>query len=1359
MLNLKKNYSGELEQNWISLTLASFYEQYADKQKQPDFYQKSLNELQAVLQLKDSPKLVAIAKSIQKNIESQDLKIMTEDYGSPDKPAKALVKFRNVDTLYLSVYTDLKPEIKKGLVKADSVWKLLDSAKLVKEKEYVLPQVKKGFEYSSEFLLPKLPQGHYLFLFSSKQNPDFNKDIYAWREINFSQLAFFQSWNGKDLQFYVSDRESGKPISEAEVDFSFKTSSKSQKKYQLKTNSEGLATISPENINNSVDISGFVSKEKDSLFFGNQPYLWKQTKEKEHKKSYSINSYLLTDRKIFRPGQTLYFKGFVAFQKDKKQQTADKFPVKISLYDSDHNLVEEKQLITNKMGSVEGEFKLPKSGLTGKYSLEITEGVENGKWKKYVDKFKKERINIQVEEYKRPRFEVKFEDLAETYFLKDSVQLQANAKAFFGGNLSNAEVRYTLKRSLEYTPQMDYQIYRTYNKAETLKTGELKTDENGHFQIDFIAEPQNEISKETDPIYNYTLEVEVTDINGETHTTEKSVKISYSGINAELLSPEEVVLGKENEAVLSFKDLNQTSTAAKGELKIYQYKVPKRVFKERVWEIPEYQMISKEDFRKYYPYEVYDSLDLKENWTKKLVKTLEVSKAEKWNLKYDEIEELKPGEYLLEFKGEGVKNLPLKIQKTISISAPEKSKELTEFVKSTFEETGKSNSPKIKAEFEASEDLYILWEVANDKNWKTQKVLELKKGKNIFEIDFPKNSQLLGSQYFYIKANDYFSKGNMIDRKQEKTENLQFEIEHFTDKLHPGNKEIWKLKLLDNQGKPVKAEVLASMYDASLDSFIKENTDWNINLQETPWRYYIPRPNLSNIIGYSFGKKTSFSFNIPRKIYFTQSFFNTTDLETFGYNFVYTQRAQTEHLEKLENKFPFFDENTKEAKVSGVVVDQDGLPIPGTQIQLNSKKKTTTDLEGRFTISAKFGDTLQVSSIGFKDILIKVFTSNIKVQVKEGGPLEEVAVSYSQVSAPQALAGRVNGLTSNADLNETSKHTEKALDVSSSINLFIVDGKPMTKEEVLQINADEIIQIDILKAEEAVKLYGNQANNGAAVIITKSSLEDLQEIKPRENLQETAFFYPNLKTDKKGNINIEFETPEALTRWKFQAFAHDKNLQQAYIMRHAITQKDLNIIPNFPRFFRAGDTIQISAKVNNLSKKALNGQVLLKFTDEIKQKEINLTLNSEKSNVKNFVLEAKENAETYWEIIIPEGVEALRYEISAKAENFTDAETNIIPVLSQREFLTESLPLWVEPQQEKSFVLENLQNQTSKSLKNHKLIFDFTARPIWTAIEAMPYLTQETYASADRIFDLYYSYTLGERILKENKDIAELVKS
>src|SRR5690625_2096036 len=139
------------------------------------------------------------------------------------------------------------------------------------------------------------------------------------------------------------------------------------------------------------------------------------------------------------------------------------------------------------MGSVEGELKLPKSGLTGKYSLEITEEVENGKWKKYVYNFKKERINSQVEEYKRHRFEVKLEDRSDTYFLKDRVQLQANAKAFFRGNLSNAEVRYTLKHSLEYTPQTDYQIYRTYNKAETLKTGELKTDENGHFKIDFIA--------------------------------------------------------------------------------------------------------------------------------------------------------------------------------------------------------------------------------------------------------------------------------------------------------------------------------------------------------------------------------------------------------------------------------------------------------------------------------------------------------------------------------------------------------------------------------------------------------------------------------------------------------------------------------------------------------------------------------------------------------------------------------------------------------------------------------------------------------------------------------------------------------
>lgn len=1361
--NLKNNYSGKTEQLWIRLALARFYADYADKNDQPDFNQKALEQLQPILELKEGSKLISIAKNIHKKIMFQNLRVTTENYGSPQKPSRALVHFRNIDTLYLSVYTNLKPELNDGLVQVDSVWKLLDDHKLTVQKEYVLPKVNNGFEYSAELLLPQLESGHHVLIFSSHKNPDYHKDVYIWREIQVSQLAFIQSWDGKELQFYVTDRDSGKPVSDVKVDFQLKKSPKSKENHQLITDSDGLASLELKKVDDMMEIMGNLSKGDDRLVFGNQSYLWPQREEDDYDNDdYELHSHLLTDRLIFRPGQTVYFKGFVTFYNKNKAKMADGFKVSIGLYDPSNNLVEEKILTTNKMGTVEGEFKLPKNGQTGSYTLEIDEEVEKGKWQKYVDAFEENDIDIQVEEYKRPRFEVKFDDLTETYFLGDQVELKVNAKAFFGGNLSQAQVRYTVKRSLNYNRAMDYQLYRKYNQPETIKTGELQTDAQGNFQLDFMAESENELKEISGLVFNYIVDAEVTDINGETQRAQRRLQISNTGIEANLMGVNEVVLGKENKLTLDFTDLNQTSTEAKGQLKIYRYDVPNRILKERVWKIPEHQMISKEDFRKYYPYEAYDSLDLKENWSKQLISVLEIPKTEKWELKYDEVEGLEAGEYVLVFEGEGIKNLPLKAQKSISISIPDQPKVLTEFVQVDYELNGTSKAPILKAQFDASETTYVLWEVANGKNWKSRKVLELKKGKNVFEIKIPKNTKTLGSTYAYIKANANFAERRNVYQKASDIEALHFEIEHLTDKMRPGNKESWKLKLVDEDGKPVKGEVLASMYDASLDGFIKGKTDWNIKLGERPWYYSYSQPNLSRINHASFGRNTSYGFNTSQIYGSVQGFFEVAGLETFGYDFVNADRKQYLYLAALEFKYSTETADLGTNQIQGLILDEEGFPVPMVHVYLDSENTTSTDFNGRFVISAAIGDVLRISAVGYPDTTVKISSQRTIVYLERGAILEDVLITAydAPVQMKRAeLQGKVSGLTSSGAPGAVDAiviRGANSIEASTEV-LYVVDGKPMSAQEIKQLNVDEILQVRVLNTEEAIKIYGSQGANGVVLITTKAGLEAIENITPRENLKETAFFYPMLQTDKNGRISIEFDAPEALTRWKFQAFGHDKNLRNAHLVHHSLTQKELNIIPNFPRFFRAGDKVQISAKVNNLSDKVINGQVLLKLINEITQEELELT--SEKSVLKAFTVDAEGNTDVFWEIEIPEGVEALRYEIAAKSGNFTDAETNIIPVLSQREFLTESLALWVEPHQEKSFVLENLKNQNSQSLENHQLIFDFTARPIWTALEAMPYLTAETYASADRVFDLYHTYTLGEQILAENKDVAELIQS
>src|SRR5690606_33748262 len=129
---------------------------------------------------------------------------------------------------------------------------------------------------------------------------------------------------------------------------------------------------------------------------------------------------------------------------------------------------------------------------------------------------------------------------------------------------------------------------------------------------------------------------------------------------------------------------------------------------------------------------------------------------------------------------------------------------------------------------------------------------------------------------------------------------------------------------------------------------------------------------------------------------------------------------------------------------------------------------------------------------------------------------------------------------------------------------------------------DNVVGISFLESKKAIDEFGNVGKNGA-IIITTDKNQSLNQVQARKNLQETAFFYPNLKTDEKGNVKIQFTTPESLTSWKFMATAHTPDLRTGYFETTVRTQKDLMVVPNPPRFLREGDEITFSSKVSNLS--------------------------------------------------------------------------------------------------------------------------------------------------------------------------------
>ena len=270
--------------------------------------------------------------------------------------------------------------------------------------------------------------------------------------------------------------------------------------------------------------------------------------------------------------------------------------------------------------------------------------------------------------------------------------------------------------------------------------------------------------------------------------------------------------------------------------------------------------------------------------------------------------------------------------------------------------------------------------------------------------------------------------------------------------------------------------------------------------------------------------------------------------------------------------------------------------------------------------------------------------------------------------------------------------------------------------------------------------------------------KDLLKVQARKNFRETAFFFPKLRTDKNGKVSFNFTMSEALTKWKFQILAHTPQLNSASKTLQTITQKELMVIPNTPRFLREKDTITLSAKIANLTNNHLSGFAKLILTDAISGKEINQKLKNSNSS-KNFVVDKNGNTNVSWNLYIPKNTQAIQYKIVAKAGDFSDGEQNVLPILTNKMLVTETLPIWVRDNQTKTFTLDQLKNNTSSTLQNYKLTLEMTPNPIWYALQALPYLMEYPYECAEQTFSRYYANTLASFVANVNPKIQDIFNS
>ena len=263
----------------------------------------------------------------------------------------------------------------------------------------------------------------------------------------------------------------------------------------------------------------------------------------------------------------------------------------------------------------------------------------------------------------------------------------------------------------------------------------------------------------------------------------------------------------------------------------------------------------------------------------------------------------------------------------------------------------------------------------------------------------------------------------------------------------------------------------------------------------------------------------------------------------------------------------------------------------------------------------------------------------------------------------------------------------------------------------------------------------------------------LGNVAPRKNLNETAFFFPQLTTDRDGVVKLEFTMPEALTTWRFLGFAHDTELRSGALFDQVVSAKDLMVQPNPPRFLREGDVIEFSAKVTNQSENAQSGRVALKLTDAISEVSVDEAYGN-LANEQLFALAPKQSKSFRWKLAVPDGAKPIIYTTVAATEKMSDGEQGMLPVLSNRVLVTESIPLPIRGNTKKEFELKKLlESGDSKTIRNQSLTLQMTSQPAWYAVLALPYLMEYPYDCSEQTFNRLYANSLARHVAQSDPKI------
>jgi len=1217
--NIRSTYSNNQTAHKASYLLALHYEELANSYNHLQdtthrFARLKAKELLEPIVKGSAGKTEIWAQSynLLAEIKRKALSFQLEKVNLPERPFRALVSYKDVSTAYFRLIK-ADERIKKALedrYEGDKYWNALINAPSIKNWSQTLPETNDLQTHSAEVKVDALPVGEYILLASSTEKPDLKNSVLGVQLFYVSNISFVNH----EKDHFVLHRSTGQPLQNAIVNvWQWKYDYKAEKNIReklnsFKTDNNGFFRLERKNDKEySYNYTLEIIHNNEKLFMDDQYYAYftrthqpiKDTLSDEEYEKQTTYTYFFTDRSIYRPGQMLFFKGIsIANNRKTSKVIRTNFKTTVYLRNANHQVVDSMQVTTNEFGSFSGKFNLPQNTLNGVFSLQTKDN--------------RGYASISVEEYKRSKFYVEFEKVKETYKVYDTVTLTGVAKAYAGNNIDGAKVSYRVVRQPRYIyPWMERWWWPQRTEPMEIVHGEATTDDAGKFIISFAALPDKSIDKKMEPLFDYTVYADVTDVNGETRSNTNRITAGYKSLVLKVNVDERVELKKQlKDLSITTENLNGEFQNATVEVKVSRLLPEERMIRRRLWQQPSQYIMSKEEFIRYFPNDEYkDELD-KTTWQKETLftKTDTARRSGEFVLNN---QSLSAGHYQIEIIAKDKAEQEVKDVRFVELYDPASNKLNTPdyFWANTSSKAVEPGQKDTLAIGSSASQVFLVQQRTDmsAQNKPAFNFYNLNNEKKAFVFNATENDRGgFGLNFFFVKNNRFYHTSDIVQVPWS-NKDLQIEYATFRDKTLPGSDEKWKVKISGYKGEKAAAEMLASMYDSSLDQFKPHS--WN-------------KPNL----------------------------------------------------------WPVFRNN---AYWSG---DRNFSIVTAEQ-------RYVTDL------TYAHGSTVY-------DRLI--------------GNGHSISDGYMR----RALEGKATGV----EVVATASAPQSAQRNMSA--------PPMANDMAASMATDTNASLE----EVAVTGYGNK----------KTSLPTSQQtIQPRKNFNENAFFFPDLKTNAAGEIEFSFTTPEALTRWKLQTLAHTKDVAFGLNSKEIITQKELMVQPNAPRFLRQGDRMEFPVKIVNLSDKEITGQAQLELIDAATNQSVDGWFMNTFPN-QYFTVAAGQSEVVKFPIQVPyQFTSALTWRVVAKAGNLSDVEEMTLPVLSNKILVTETLPLPMRGEGTKTFTFKKLTEADSETLQHHALTVEYTSNPAWYAVQALPYLMEYPYECAEQNWNRYYANALASMIINK----------